>query len=157
MVLRPLTIVAAALAAFHVWIFFDQLWTGAIADPGLVLRWLGAAALVGGLLFLRRQGESLLRSRKAVAIWVLAALLHGPALANRFEAPGAPAIPEVILTLSQTLMVVGLTGVGLLLAARSRRRHALVPVAILGDQAILPGYGLDGRLLLAPRPPPVTL
>ncbi len=155
MIRRSLTLAGAVLTAFHVWLFAGQVWSGAIADPGLVFRWLVAAGLIGGLVLLRRQGESLLFSRKAIALWVLAALLHGPALANRLESPSTPAVPEVIVTLTQTLTLVGLTGLGFLLAARLRRRPTFSRVAVV-TATVLPVVVPDTGVRFLPRPPPIA-
>lgn len=157
MIRRVLLLVGAALAAFHVWLFAGQVWSGALTDPGLIFRWLVAAGLVGGLIVLKRQGESLVWGRKAVALWVLAALLHGPALATRIESPGSVPIPEIVVTLTQTVAgLAGLVGLALFLAGLAApRRPAFV---VLGRPA-----GCVSRLALhlsaghrfAPRPPPM--
>ena len=96
---RALLTAGALLALFHVWLFAGQAWNGHLADPALLLRWLFAGGLVAALVGLRRQGTSIFRGRKAVAIWVLAALLHGPAVARRIDRLGEPALPEFVVTL----------------------------------------------------------
>ena len=98
---RALLTAGALLALFHVWLFAGQAWNGHLADPALLLRWLFAGGLVAALVGLRRQGTSIFRGRKAVAIWVLAALLHGPAVARRIDRLGEPALPEFVVTLTQ--------------------------------------------------------
>ncbi|MGD9905947.1 MAG: hypothetical protein AB7U83_20950, partial [Vicinamibacterales bacterium] len=81
--LRRSALAAGALVGlFHVWLLGNQLWTGQLAQFDVVLRWVVAAALVAGLVVLRRRGLSVIFGREAVAVWLLAALLHGPALAN---------------------------------------------------------------------------
>jgi hypothetical protein len=156
MIRRSLSLVGAALAAFHVWLFAGQLWSGALADPSLIFRWLVAAALIGGLVMLRRQGESLIFGRKAVAIWVLAAVLHGPALASRTDT-GASPIPEVVVVLTQTVVgLVGLVGLAFFLAGASLVRPAFSATGRLAIRThaptLIPGVGLA----FAPRPPPCT-
>lgn len=154
MIRRSISLVGAALAAFHVWLFAGQLWSGALADPSLIFRWLVAAGLIAGLVMLRRQGESLIFGRKAVAIWVLAAVLHGPALASRTETGPSP-IPEVVVVLTQTVVgLVGLVGLAFFLAGASLVRPAFSATGRLAIRThaptLIPGVGLA----FAPRPPP---
>lgn len=156
MIRRSVSLVGAALAVFHVWLFAGQVWSGALADPSLILRWLIAAGLIGGLVLLRRQGESLLFGRKAVAIWVLAAVLHGPALASRTETGPSP-IPEVVVVLTQTVVgLAGVVGLAFLLAGASLVRPSFSATGRLAIRshapALIPGAGLA----FAPRPPPLT-
>lgn len=156
MIRRSLSLVGAALAAFHVWLFAGQLWSGALADPTLIFQWLLAASLIGGLVMLRRQGESLIFGRKAVAIWVLAALLHGPTLVSRLD-DGAVQIPEVLATLTQTVVgVIGLIGIGFLLAGASTRRPAFTTNGRPVFRAFVPALITSAGLAFAPRPPPCT-
>lgn len=154
---RSLLLVGAALAAFHVWLFAGQVWSGALTDPALIIRWLVAAGLIGGLVLIKRQGESLVWGRKAVAIWVLAALLHGPALATRVDTTGASPIPEVVVSLTQSVIgLVGLIGLGLLLTSPSTRRRPTF--AVIGRPAgriAAPALHLSAGHRFAPRPPPV--
>lgn len=156
MIRRSLTLVGAALAAFHVWLFAGQVWNGALSDPGLIVRWLVAAGLIGALITLKRQGESVFLSRKSVAIWVLAALLHGPALASRIEAPGAPPVPEVVVTLTQTMAgLIGLVGLGLFFAGFGAvRRPVFTAVGRPAVRAHVPALSPDTGFAFSPRPPP---
>ncbi len=154
MIRRSLSLVGAALAVFHVWLFAGQLWSGALADPGLIFRWLVAAGVIGGLVMLKRQGESLIFGRKAVSIWVLAALLHGPALVSRIESGSTP-IPEVVATLTQTVVgLVGLLGLAFVLAGASLRRPALTATGRPVIRAHVPALIASVGLAFAPRPPP---
>lgn len=156
MIRRSISLVGAALAAFHVWLFAGQLWSGALADPSLLFRWLVAAGLIGGLVMLKRQGESLIFGRKAVAIWVLAAVLHGPAFASRTET-GAPPIPEAIVALTQTVVgLIGLLGLAFILAGASRRRPAFIATGRPATRAHVPALITSVGLAFAPRPPPYT-
>jgi len=157
MIRRSLTIAGIALAVFHVWLFAGQVWSGAIGDAGLLVRWLVAAGLIAGLVLLRRQGESMVLGRKAVVMWVLAALLHGPALATRMHAD-VPPMPEVIVTLAQTVATLGgLIGLGWCLAGLSvRRRHVFVVIGRAADGPSLPACPADAGVVFAPRPPPST-
>ena len=152
-----LAIAGAALIAFHGWLFAGQIAAGRFEDPWLVLRWIAAAGLVAALVALRRSGESIL-GRKNIAIWVLAALLHGPAIAsdpqgfNSFALPEAVAV-TVVQLVSSTAFGVGLWLLAGLLVARRRAIqfcYATVPVFVDagGRAAIL-------RRRFAPRPPPI--
>ncbi len=155
MMRRALSLVVAALAVFHVWLFAGQLWNGALSDPTLIFRWLIAAGLIGGLVILRRQGESLTFGRKAVAIWVLAALLHGPAFAARFDAPGNAPVPEVVATLTQVVVgLIGLVGLGLLLAGAGTRRPVFAVHGRAAIRVYVPALSPGVGLAFAPRPPP---
>jgi hypothetical protein len=155
MMRRSLSLVATALAVFHVWLFAGQVWSGALADPSLIFRWLIAAGLIGGLVILKHQGESITLGRKAVAIWVLAALLHGPAFAARFDAPGHAPIPEVVATLTQVVVgLVGLVGLGLMLAGSGTRRPAFVAYGLPAIRVYVPTLSASVGLAFAPRPPP---
>ena len=154
-VFRALAALAGVLlAAFHLWLFGHQAWSGEL-EYAESLRWLTAVGLVGGLVALWRQGTSLLWHRKATAIWVLAALLHGPALAdeatlaNRLldEAPDAA-----------VLLVGAMATLGLALGAGRRAAAWRVPPRTLDrliapqlvalPASVAPGIGF------LPRPPP---
>lgn len=131
------------------------MWNGQLADPGAVLRWIIAAALVAGLAALRRRGLSLL-SRQALAIWVLAALLHGPALGNDHDAFATPALPESVVTLVQTLAAV--SAMGLVLFGLVSLAPWPAPVA--AAPALMPAHGWAAARSalrisgLLSRPPP---
>jgi hypothetical protein len=153
---RVLAAVAGLLTLFHVWVFGSQLWTGQLAEPGLVLRWLIAAGLVAGMVALRRRGESMLWGRKAVSIWLLAALLHGPAMADAGLAPLAqPSLPEVVTTLMQVVTTTSLIGLGFVLGAAWLRRIAL-PGSSRAFATLPVGFARLAHHAprFAPRPPP---
>ena len=81
---KALAWAVAALAVFHAWLLAGQVWDGTlVAEPGLLWRWAVAAVLVVGLEGLRRRGASLIRGRQSLTIWLVAALLHGPAVSDR--------------------------------------------------------------------------
>ena len=107
---RTLSIAVAALVAFHVWVLGDQLRVGALSDPALAARWIIAGGLVWAAITFHRRGLSLIWSRQAVAVWSLAALLHGPAILQRSTAAD-PLLPEVAATVAQIAVVAA--GVGL--------------------------------------------
>ena len=150
---RILAAAAAALALFHAWLFAGQALQGQLADPALLARWAAAAALVAALAALHRGGASLVRGRRAVGIWLLAALLHGPAIGARVDALETPAVPETAAAVAQ----LGAIAAGLFLllwiarAPRPRpaaRYETVVPRAAIGVAAARAGWAC------APRPPP---
>jgi hypothetical protein len=154
---RLLVGLGALLIVFHVWLFGSQLWGGELADLSLVVRWLVAVGLLAGLRGLRRQGASMFWGRKAVALWLLAALLHGPALADRLGVTGAPAASDIAVTLVQVAApIIVLASLVLLLAlivgagrrdSRTRPRPSARPVFVHVRSR-------PSRLRFAPRPPP---
>ena len=157
MVRRVLSAAAALLAAFHVWLFADQIVTGELGDIAVLSRWLIGAGLTAALVNLHRRGLSLVRGRHAVAVWLLAALLHGPALARSVDG-AAPSIPEVVSTVVQT--VTGIVTFGtllLLLSLRSPRPQAPAWRRLAAfDGPVATARLLDSVLQFAPRPPPAT-
>ena len=141
------------VAGFHVWLFGQQMWTGRL-DTAASLRWLVAFGLVAALVALHRRGTSL-RGRRAIALWVLAAVIHGPSLGEQ-QLPAAQLLAE---SSSVAIQVAGAAlGVALALTL-GRLAHAwrsaldtsaaavrLVPVSGLRPAAFIHGF--------RPRPPP---
>jgi hypothetical protein len=159
MVRKSLIFAAVLLAAFHLWLFGGQVWRGELVDLALVSRWVIAAGLVGALLSLQRRGLSLIRGRQPVAVWLLAALLHGPALARDLDVV-APSMPEVVATITQTVAGLSVAGslVLLLLALRRRRTGgpALRAIFTLHASSFAGALTPHPFLRFAPRPPPIT-
>ena len=159
MVRRALGIAGLALVLFHGWLFAGQAWDGQLLELPVVVRWLIAGGLAWGLYTLRRQGAPLFSGRKAATIWLVAALLHGPAVAERIESPGAPALPEVVAVLTQ-VSVGAVAAFGLLLLAallgRARRPELAIVSAARSDRAPLGPLAAGTYFLFAPRPPPVA-
>jgi hypothetical protein len=159
MLRRILGFSGALLVLFHAWLFAGQAWQGRLADPSLLLEWTIAAGLLAGLHRLRRRGHSLFRSRQGVAIWLLAALLHGPAVADAgFTAWDAPALPEIVAVLAPVALAgAAAVGLGVVLGLlASARRRAPVTFRALADAGVLsPAPSLRTYVVLAPRPPPV--
>lgn len=156
---KALKTLGALLLAFHAWLLISQVWDGQLADLALLGRWAAAAGLVWALWSLRRQGAPMFWGRKAVAIWLLAALLHGPALAERFDARDAPALPEIAVTLARsTLSLSVLAGVLLFLALIVRARQSAAarrPVLCL-DQKCRGLRTIGAHFVFLPRPPPLA-
>ena len=145
-----------ALAVFHGWIFAAQAAAGRLEDPWLIFRWTAAIALVGALITVRRDGHSIW-GRKSIAIWVLAAVLHGPAIAGKYEVSDF-ALPETVATsvlqlVASTAFVLGLWLLAGLLATRR--------APLRGRYSVLPAFSAAGFLaaggtpLFSPRPPPL--
>ncbi len=153
MLRRSALAVGALLGGFHLWLLGNQAWTGQLAEPDVVLRWAAALALGAGVVVIKRRGETLF-GRTAVAIWVLAALLHGPALANDLDGFATPSLPETVATLGQVAVsALALTLLTLLAVApgHAPARYACVvlaaPFSARGRAAATdPGF--------LPRPPP---
>lgn len=145
----------ALLGGFHLWLLGNQAWTGQLAEPDVVLRWAAALALAGGLVALKRRGESML-GKNAVAIWVLAALLHGPALGNDLDGFATPSLPEAVATVGQAVASVSAVALALLLLAAIRPWRPAVLRARLVAATSFPARALDASsgLGLLPRPPP---
>ena len=89
-------------------------------------------------------------------MWVLAALLHGPALTSRLDGLGTPSLPEAVATVGQ--VAASMSALALALLALFTLRLALPsPLAALRRgvterpaRALNAGLGLDHL----PRPPP---
>lgn len=146
-----------ALAVFHGWLFAAQAAAGRLDDPWLIFRWTAALALVGALFAVRRGGDSIW-SRKGVAIWVMAALLHGPAIAGKYEI-GDFALPEsvaasVLQLVSSAAFALGWWLLAFLLARRRASMAAL--------HSEFPAFSAAGFLSaepspqFSPRPPPLS-
>jgi hypothetical protein len=143
----------ALLVLFHAWLFGAQLVDGQLADAGLLARWAAAGLLTAALWGLRRRGVPLFRGRRAVAIWLLAAVLHGPAALDHLNSPQFP-VPDAIAALAEFGSILIATG---LLAGALRRRFSMpvpagrrLPPAAPVFRACLAA----SRAQLAPRPPP---
>ena len=95
MLRKTLTLTGALLVAFHIWLFGSQVWDGQLLDLTLVTRWAIAAGLLAALFHLHRRGISVIRSRQAIAVRLLTATLHRPALSRDLHLT-APAMPEVV-------------------------------------------------------------
>lgn len=153
---RILALAGGALAVFHGWLFASQAAAGRLDDPWVIFRWVAAAALISGLVALHRRGH-LLFGRKGMAIWLLAAVLHGPSIAandsfNTFALPEA-ATTSVLQLMSSAGLALSLWMLATLLAARraaSRARVTLVPVVAAGAR-FSPGHATR----FSPRPPPL--
>ena len=145
----------AALVGFHVWLLASQWSAGRLlTDPALLLRWAAALGLAAALIWLGRDGTSLV-SRRAIVIWLLAALLHGPAVAS--HAGDLQMLPETAASLLiQTTAVVGVLVAALWLIAGLFLRRATANSAWSFIQ-IIPACDFLGdgfAAVVSARPPP---
>jgi len=145
----------ALLGGFHLWLLGNQAWSGQLAEPDVVVRWLLALALGAGLVAIKRRGGPLF-GRQAVAMWVLAAVLHGPALGNDADGFATPALPEAVATVAQAAAAISAVGLALLaffaltvLAAHTNT--GVVLPAAPASAGVLSALRTSGFL---PRPPP---
>jgi hypothetical protein len=155
MVRKLLTALGALLAVFHGGLFVSQLVDGQLADFGTLSEWLLAAVVVVAFLHLRRHRVSLVWGRTATVVWLLAAMLHAPAVAERV-APGSDwatgDIAVVVMQVTAAVSAVTSFLLAALLFGGLRER----PVAQRASVARVPFVSLlfDSLLLIAPRPPP---
>lgn len=156
---RGVALLGGVLVLFHVWLLGRQIWEGQLAEPGLLLRWMIAAGLVAALVHLARQGQPLLWGRRATAVWLLAAVLHGPAIAGELADHTRAGLPEAVTALVEIAAASIVLGLGLALLAQRRspwqrpaRRVAVIPPR---------SHRLERRPWLSlhavPRPPPSFL
>jgi hypothetical protein len=155
MLRRSVVGLGALLGGFHLWLLGNQAWSGQLSEPDVILRWLIALALGSGLVAITRRGGSLF-GRQAVAMWVLAAVLHGPALGNDVDGFATPALPEVVATVAQAAAAISAVGLALLalFALTSWSAHtgsSLMLPAPLAPAGVLSALRMSGFL---PRPPP---
>jgi hypothetical protein len=149
-----LGIAGVSLAGFHGWLFAGQIAAGRFQDPWVIFRWAAAALLVGALAMLWRAGEPML-GRRGISIWLLAALLHGPAVAaDGFE---TFALPEAVATsvlqaAASLILVAGLWMLAGLLATRRRALRISTLAAVFAAANPLTA-GVTQHL--SPRPPPL--
>lgn len=158
--LRGVSLVAGAvLVAFHGTLFAGQIADGSLADPWLVFRWIAAAGLIAALAAVRVRGGSIW-GRQGIAIWVLAAVLHGPAVvADSSNAFDALALPETAVTSILRLVMSVTAGIGLWLLAAlfaGRRREPTprfeLPLAFAAAGILADGFSPP----YSSRPPPQT-
>lgn len=151
-------VLAAILIGSHGWLLATQWQAGRLTEPGLLLRWAAAIGIGLSMWALYHSGAALF-SRKSVVIWLLAALLHGPAVASRTGVDvNFSAIPEVGITaVLQSAVVAGALALTvLLLTTLLRRRTPMVVrawsfIALLGSTlATSDGFSA----IVSARPPP---
>jgi hypothetical protein len=145
------TLVLLGLAAMHGEFLLRRVADNSIAEPSVLLRWMGAAALLlVAQLWRRTTGHSILSGRSALVFALLVALLHG----GLPETPGFANSPG--LALPSELFVLGLAG--LLLAAALASAANTPSVAASGlprnAQRCRAPRALPFGQPFSPRPPP---
>ena len=157
MIRASLALAGAALIGFHGWLFAAQVAAGRLEDPWLVFRWIAAGTLIAALVAVRRGGASVF-GRKSIAIWVLAALLHGPSIASDLQADfNSFALPETVATTVLQLVTSAALVVSIWLLAGllfERRRSAAVRYATVPVFVVAGGRSRAARRQFSPRPPP---
>ena len=150
------TLVWGALAAFHIWLFARQAWTGQV-EYAEIGRWAVALLLVGALVALRRRGGSLSGNRRVTAVWVLVALLHGPVLT---EDAGlvTQALAEAPVVAAQIVFAAAGLGLTLALTARGNAGRTIDRAVPAAAVRLRPVRTLDAhtRTGFLPRPPPAV-
>lgn len=66
----------SGILLFHAALLWEQIESSKITEPLTAMRWLAVPLVIGALVLLRRRRISLYRSRPAVVLWLLVALLH---------------------------------------------------------------------------------
>ncbi len=84
-----LRLLGAVVVLLHGELLWRRLADGSFAQAGVAARWLASVALIAGLVIAYRRNGRLFRSRQAVVLWTLVALLH--ALSG---VPGAAMVAE---------------------------------------------------------------
>ena len=85
--------ILAILFTFHGWLLCVHAVTGRLWDPATTSRWIAAAFILAGFMWLRRSGRPQARGRRALVLWLLVAMLHAHAAVDSAESVPAAAIP----------------------------------------------------------------
>lgn len=148
-----LAVLVGLLVLFHVFLLWRRIVDASILSPRVLLNWLAALLLLVALAWMRRRGQSVVRSRGALIFWLLVLLLHaGPDLepAPGLPPSGAETLPSPSVIFA-AIVWTAVLGVALdVVSARARARRAAVsqPPFLAADG----GYGWT----VAPRPPPLV-
>ena len=150
----------ATLVAFHGCLFAVQAADGRLEDPWLAFRWLVAAGLVAALAAIRHAGGSIW-NRQGLAVWVLAALLHGPAVATDFSnSINSLVPPEAAVSILKSLLSVSALAATLWMLAGLlglRNRHARLYVCGVATGYLAGMFGDSFSPQYSCRPPPPRL
>ncbi len=148
----------AALVAFHGGLFASQAAEGRLEDPWLVVRWLVAAGLAAAIAAIRHASGSIW-NRQGLAVWVLAAMLHVPAVASEFgNSINSVALPEASATsvleslVSVSALAAALWMLAGLLGLRNRHARLYAGGGAAGSLVGIFGDGFSPRYFS--RPPP---
>lgn len=134
LILRALV---AALVVFHVFLLFQRLADSTILEPAVLAKWLGAIALGGAALFVRRLAPQATGRRGLIVFWLLVFFLHVPA-----EQMDAELIAQFAIALA--VVLIGL-------APQTRETDC----ARARTLTIVPVRTVTARFLIPPRCPPL--
>jgi hypothetical protein len=151
---RALTAAVALLVLFHLWLFAGQLWDGRALEPATAMRWLVAGGLVAALAGLRGVGQPVVFGRRAAAIWLLAALLHGPKALERVQ-DLQPDVWTEVVAVGLGAAGLGLAVLSVLAAGLSHRRRRPGVAFLIVDRPLAFGTHPGYALACAARPPPI--
>ena len=154
-------VLAAGLVGSHVWLLASQWQAGRLSEPGLLLRWAAAIGMALAIQSLYRSGVHAF-SRQSVVIWLLAALLHGPAVASRIgDVADLSPLPEAAITaVLQVAAAAGALSLTLLaLAGFIGRRRFTAPKAwtVLSIVDTFTSLSDGFSAVVSARPPPAQL
>jgi len=156
MIRRTAVAAGGGLALFHVWLLAGQAWEGQLLEPGLLLRWLVAGALAFGLASVLRSGAPVFLSRRTVALWLLGALLHGPAVMDRVGID-TQSLPEAAAIVVEIAAASAALGAAFLFLTAAFRRTLGAQAGGPHTHACRPAFprSLGFVQAFAPRPPPL--
>ena len=118
-------VVVAALLAFHAWLLVGLVADGRLAEPARLLRWAVALVLVAAFAAVSRTADRSVRRRRLIALSILAALLHAPALTERFDDASIP-VESTLAILTNGFVPFAIALLAASFLGRPRRDRVLV-------------------------------
>ena len=115
------------LVLFHAALFYQRVAEASILQPGILLRWIGAAAMLVGIFGFRRVvRQPSMRRRAALTFWIAALFLHVAIPADQSLLD----LGDEVVALAQpsfafALAAVSLLGVAATILIATRRVHVL--------------------------------
>ena len=152
--------ILAVLFTFHGWLLWVHAVTGRLWDPATTFRWIAAAFILAGFVWLRRSGRPLARGRRALVFWLLVAMLHANAAVDSTGPVPAAAVPETVHAVLAEIAAAPVILLGACLLLLLARRHIERPqaLALAAVRRFMCGTPPAGnRFLFSPRPPPRIL
>ncbi len=140
------------LALVHAWTLRTQILDGSVAEPAVLARWLVGALLACGLVAVWRAGAGR-HVRHIVALCLLVATLHGPAVVDRMQAPQDQALPSATLMLE----IAASAALSLTALSTASRQTWVYPASTVGlrSRRSAPAKPVAGRAFaITARPPP---
>ncbi|MEO8505494.1 MAG: hypothetical protein ABI609_16485 [Acidobacteriota bacterium] len=139
------SLAALALAALHLPLLLQRFSDNSISEPVVLLRWLGALALLAGFAASRRRGDSLVRGRTALVLWLLVLVLH--------IGMAAPVADHELLAVAPVIACLMLVLAPRLLRAARPRRSTWTFQRLL-ELTVRPSIAGRVPAVFSPRPPP---